>query len=306
MGNKAHRNRKIIMATENKLTSLKTNSSLVQTNKKVYLPCLWPYRLIGNIILLSLLTLFCFGIVIIRSNLVEQKLISLSDYFYKITSSLGFTVDDILVYGRNKTAIEEISNIVNTRRGDNILSLNIRQIKNDIEQLPWVKSATVSRSYLPNILKIRIKERHIQSLWQINNVFYPIDTEGAVIHAEYVPNHPTLLLVGKGAPQNMKNLLKIIDSDKEIYSRIKVATYISERRWNLILDDIENGITVKLPAQDTEEAWQKLLKLNKTQGLLKRKLTIIDLRFKDKVLVRPRKGTNGESLKLDTGNESNI
>lgn len=109
--------------------------------------------------------------VIAKNNLVTQKLNSLSDYFYTLTSYLGFTVDDILVYGRNKTAIEEINNIVNTRRGDNILRLDIRQMKSDLEQLPWVKSATVSRSYLPNLLKITLKERRVRSLWQINNAF---------------------------------------------------------------------------------------------------------------------------------------
>ena len=119
-------------------------------DKRVYLPRLWPYRLIGNVLLLILLGFASVGMVIAKNNLVTQKLNSLSDYFYTLTSYLGFTVDDILVYGRNKTAIEEINNIVNTRRGDNILRLDIRQMKSDLEQLPWVKSATVSRSYLPS------------------------------------------------------------------------------------------------------------------------------------------------------------
>ncbi len=280
-------------------------ASTVILNKKVYLPRLWPYRLLGNIFILVLLGFFCFGIIIIKTNLVEQKLTSLSDYFYGLTTYMGFTLDDILVYGRNKTSLEEINNIVGSHEGDNILRLNLHQIKTDLEQLPWVKSATVSRHYLPNILKIEIKERRVQSLWQINNTFYPIDTEGAVIHAEYIPDRPTLLLVGKGAPEHMQELIHIVGYDKTLYARIKVATYISERRWNLILDDIEDGITIKLPAQDTEQAWKKLIKLNKTQGLLKRKLTIIDLRFKNKVLVKPRKNANGESLKLDMEQESN-
>ena len=86
-------------------------------DKRVYLPRLWPYRLIGNVLLLILLGFASVGMVIAKNNLVTQKLNSLSDYFYTLTSYLGFTVDDILVYGRNKTAIEEINNIVNTRRG---------------------------------------------------------------------------------------------------------------------------------------------------------------------------------------------
>lgn len=270
-------------------------------DKRISLPRLWPYRLIGNILLLVLLGCISIGLIIIRENLVSQQLSSLSDYFYSVTSQLGFTVDDILVYGRNKTAMEEINNIVNTRRGDNILSLNIRQMKTDLEQLPWVKSASVSRSYLPNILKISLKEREISSLWQFNNRFLPIDTEGAVINAEFIPSHPVLLIVGRGAPEHLNELLSVIGNDSEIAPRIKAANFISGRRWDLILDDIEHGITVKMPAEDMELAWEKLLKLNKTKGLLKRKLTIIDLRFANKVLVKPRRMSDEE--RLDTGAE---
>lgn len=275
------------------------------TNQKIYPPFLWPYRLVGNVFLLTALVFFCFGVMVIKNNLVSQQLSSVSDYFYGITSYLGFTVDDILVYGRNKTDIEDINNIVGTNRGDNILKVDIREIKSELEKLPWVKSATVIRNYLPNILKIEIKEKEVKSMWQINNVFYPIDGEGAVINAEYVPSSPTLLLVGKGAPQHMNELLEVITVDEEIYQRIKVANYISERRWNIILDDIENGITVKLPAQDMDKAWKKLLKLNKTQGLLKRKLTIVDLRFENKVLIKTGRSSEGERLKLGSNKESN-
>ncbi len=270
-------------------------------DKRISLPRLWPYRLIGNILLLVLLCCMSIGLIIIRENLVSQQLNSLSDYFYSVTSRLGFTVDDILVYGRNKTSMEEINNIVNTRRGDNILSLNIRQMKTDLEQLPWVKSASVSRSYLPNILKISLKEREISSLWQFNNRFLPIDTEGAVINAEFAPSHPILLIVGRGAPEHLNELLSVIGNDSEIAPRIKAANFISGRRWDLILDDIEHGITVKMPAEDMGLAWGKLLKLNKTKGLLKRKLTIIDLRFANKVLVKPRRMSDEE--RLDTGAE---
>ena len=130
-------------------------------------------------------------------------------------------------------------------------------MKSDLEQLPWVKSATVSRSYLPNLLKITLKERRVRSLWQINNAFYPIDTDGAVIRADFVPSRPVLLIVGRGAPEHLNELLTAVEDDNEVFPRIKVANFISGRRWNLILDDVENGITVKLPAEDMDKAWKK-------------------------------------------------
>jgi len=68
-----------------------------------------------------------------------------------------------------------------------------------------------------------------------------------------------------------------------------VANFISKRRWNIVLDDKEKGITIKLPEENIKKAWKKLLSLNKSVGLLKRKLTIIDLRLKGKVIIRLNK-----------------
>ena len=54
----------------------------------------------------------------------------------------------------------------------------------------------------------------------------------------------------------------------------------------MIFDDVENGIMVKMPEDDLAEAWKKLIKMDKTKGILKRKLTFIDLRLKNRVVVR--------------------
>ena len=69
------------------------------------------------------------------------------------------------------------------------------------------------------------------------------------------------------------------------------------------MDDIENGITVKLPEENVEHAWKKLVKLDQTQGILKRKLTFIDLRLKNKVIVKLGKMTDEERQKLKENNE---
>ena len=134
----------------------------------------------------------------------------------------------------------------------------------------------------------------------------PIDGEGNIIEADYTPDHPILLIVGEGAPENITALMKSITDDQNIFQRIKVANYISGRRWNIVLDDVENGITVKLPEKHIDEAWKKLLKLNTTQGLLKRKLTIIDLRFPNKVIVKLGKMTPEERKKLKDVKERRI
>lgn len=273
---------------------------------RISLPREWPFRLAGNLFLLGVIFMLVSVIITIKTNLIGRKLTDLSTEFYNYSAGLGFKIDDIVITGRDKTAKQDILNALQLSRETNILNLDLRDLQQKVEQLPWVRHAVVKRRFFPNIIQIDIRERQVQSIWQLDHKFRPIDGEGNVIEADYTPDHPILLIVGEGAPENITALMKSITDDQNIFQRIKVANYISGRRWNIVLDDVENGITVKLPEKHIDEAWKKLLKLNTTQGLLKRKLTIIDLRFPNKVIVKLGKMTPEERKKLKDVKERRI
>lgn len=273
---------------------------------RISLPREWPFRLAGNLFLLGVIFMLASVIITIKTNLIGRKLTDLSTEFYNYSAGLGFKIDDIVITGRDKTAKQDILNALQLSRETNILNLDLRDLQQKVEQLPWVHHAVVKRRFFPNIIQIDIRERQVQSIWQLDHKFRPIDGEGNVIEADYTPDHPILLIVGEGAPENITALMKSITDDQNIFQRIKVANYISGRRWNIVLDDVENGITVKLPEKHIDEAWKKLLKLNTTQGLLKRKLTIIDLRFPNKVIVKLGKMTPEERKKLKDVKERRI
>ena len=273
---------------------------------RISLPREWPFRLAGNLFLLGVIFMLASVIITIQTNLIGRKLTDLSTEFYNYSAGLGFKIDDIVITGRDKTAKQDILNALQLSRETNILNLDLRDLQQKVEQLPWVRHAVVKRRFFPNIIQIDIRERQVQSIWQLDHKFRPIDGEGNIIEADYTPDHPILLIVGEGAPENITALMKSITDDQNIFQRIKVANYISGRRWNIVLDDVENGITVKLPEKHIDEAWKKLLKLNTTQGLLKRKLTIIDLRFPNKVIVKLGKMTPEERKKLKDVKERRI
>lgn len=272
-------------------------------DNKVSLPNVWVYRLLGNAFILAFIFLIAFITITIRTNLVSKQMAGLTEEFYTLTTRLGFTLDDIIIEGREKTSPQEVLDIIQLQRGHNIFNIDIHGLKQKIETLPWVKKAIIRRLYYPNILLISLKEREVASIWQIKDRFYPIDTEGNVITADFKPTKPILLIVGEKAPENINELLDIIKDDNDIFPRVKVANYISERRWNLILDDIRTGITIKLPEENVEAAWKKLIKLDKTKGILKRKLTNIDLRLEDKVIFKIEKISKEEREKLKTAKE---
>ena len=258
----------------------------MNAENRIYNPVLWPYRLLGNLLLLCLIALITFVVVMIRHNLVSKHMDSILSEIYETTADNGWGLEDITLEGRVKTRREDILSVIGLNRGDNILEVDLPTVIAKIKTLPWIKDASISRSYFPNLLHIRVVEKNVKSIWQYQNEFYPIDEDGKIIETEFVPQKDLLLIVGEGAPENINALTDIMKSDKELLSRVKAANFISKRRWDLIFDDIENGVTVKLPQNNIKDAWEKLVKLNKTKGILKRKLTFIDLRLKNKVIVK--------------------
>ena len=278
-----------------------TPKPLNMADNKVYLPRQWPQRLLGSLFVLALIVAAASVTVTIKESLVTKQFESWQQDFYELTDKLGFTVDEIVVQGRRRTDKQELMNAIAVSREDNIFEVDVYALQQRLEQLPWVRKAAVKKTFLPNVINITLQEKKVQSLWQISEKFHPIDEDGKVIEADYVPDKPLLLIVGAGAPENINSLLKIIQQDKGIYQRVKVANFISKRRWNLVLDDVRDGITIKLPEDDVEKAWKKLIKLNTTKGILKRKLTILDLRFKGKIGIK----LGNPDMMLNNGRERN-
>ena len=231
-----------------------------------------------------------FTIVVLKNDLVNKKIAETQNLVLDYVGKENFLLNDIIIIGRNRSNLEDISKSINMKLGDNLLKADVVTIKQNLENLPWVRDVEITRSFFPNILKIEIKEKEVLALWQLNEKFYPLDMDGYVIEADYVPSGEVLLVVGpKAAEKFIDFMAKIKELDPKFAERIKVANYISQRRWNIVLDDIKNGVTIKLPEENYEKAWKKLLKLEKTKGILKRKLTIIDLRSEGKVVVKLRK-----------------
>ncbi|MBE6451260.1 MAG: FtsQ-type POTRA domain-containing protein [Alphaproteobacteria bacterium] len=268
----------------NKIIGNNGNKPL-QAKNKVSLPIETPFRIFGLIFLLLLIASVSMIIITVRDSLVDKKVSQLLDEFYQNGLKYGLAIDDIIIEGREKTTKEDLLNAIGLSRENNILDTDLKEIKQKIEQLPWVEKADIKRTYFPNILQVKLYEKEVLALWQNDGKFYPLDMNGKIIDAEYVAHKPILVITGENAPEHIIKLLKITSQNPELNNRIVAAVLFSQRRWNLIFDSFENGITVKLPQDDMQQAWKKFVKINNQYDVLNRKLTIIDLRYKNKVSV---------------------
>ena len=272
--------------------------------KRLYTPREKLPRFLGNLLILALISSVCIIIVTLRDNLIDRQVESLLEAFYDKSAEHGFGIEDILVEGREKTSLEEINAQINLHRGDSLLGVDMKALRENLKTLPWIKDAQIKRTYFPNTIQIRLFEKEVIALWQSGNNFYPVDVDGNLIEAEYTPKHEILVIVGRRAPQKIVELLNLTAQTPDIHKRIKAAVLYGGRRWDIILDNIENGITIKLPEENLQQTWDRFNKINNKHGLLKRKLTTLDLRYPNKLnVIVADSDKNEEAAKSNKGDK---
>ena len=218
-----------------------------------------------------------------ESGIVERSVAAAGEQLLRATASAGLQVDDVLVEGRTRADTELLLAALNVSRGTPMLAFDPVAAKQRLEAIDWVRSATIERR-LPDTIFVRIEERRPMALWQRNGKLVLIDYDGVVVlHDEIDAFGGLPVLVGDSAPKHAPALLALLDREPALKSRVRAASWIGDRRWNLQMD---NGIDVRLPEENPAEAWLRLASLERDHKVLGKDVIAIDLRFADRLVVR--------------------
>jgi cell division protein FtsQ len=219
----------------------------------------------------------------------------------------GFRVDDIFVEGRVKTPRDQLLAALGVSRGDAIFAVDLAAARHRIETIPWVRTAVVERR-LPGQIHLVISERAPIALWQSKGRYFLVDRDGQIV-GDQIDDYPDLpLTVGEGAPDHAAGLVALLGQEPALKARFKAATWIGDRRWNLMLDRTPDGIEVRLPEEHAEEAWHDLARLEADRHLLERQISVVDLRLPDRLVLRaaagPREQADGAKRKNPNGKDA--
>ncbi len=238
------------------------------------------YYFLSKPIIFSLTVIFIIGYFLYSHGYYEQFSSFIEEKEAHFSKSSGLVLKDIYLEGQHHTKDKEIIKVMNVKIGQPLVSLNIRKIKQNLEQLPWIKYAVVDRLY-PSTLSIKVIERKPMALWQYENKLHLIDFTGTVIEESDLKQFSHLLLiVGEDAKSFTDDLVAILDYDQKIAAQVSSAIRIGQRRWNIRL---KNGTEIKLPEHGAENAWKTLINLNKSNNILNSNLQTIDLRIEGKM-----------------------
>ena len=202
-----------------------------------------------------------------------------------VTADAGFGISEIHITGNRRTPYRQILEVLGMQPGQSIFAADLWNAQARLASLDWIASAEIHRRY-PDAIFVTLVEKRPFALWQPpeNSLgdahgdapIVVVERNGKVITSRDVEKFRRLpKLLGAGAPAAAADLVDAVQAHRAIAARIAAYARISERRWNLILDD---GVTVELP----ESGWQKELDslehLIIDNGILERDVTEIDLR----------------------------
>ncbi|HYU44595.1 MAG TPA: FtsQ-type POTRA domain-containing protein [Terriglobales bacterium] len=144
---------------------------------------------------------------------------------FRINSS-----DQIEIAGAQHVAHSQIMEVMGGDIGRNIFFVSLAQRKQQLEQVPWVESASVMR-FVPNRLRVEIHERMPVAFARIGSHVSLIDAGGTLMElppgGKYKYSFPVIAGMNAGEPHStraarMKNyneLVRQLDSDGARYSQ---------------------------------------------------------------------------------------
>ena len=230
---------------------------------------------------------------IIQDHMARAEKVSL-----QASMEAGFVLDEVFVHGRKEASGKDILEALSVERGQPLVNFDPEEARKRVEALGWVEKASVQRK-LPNNIIVKLTERVPVAIWQSADRYVLVDKSGVEISTEDVGRYTHLkVLTGEDAPKHTLDLLHIINQTPELQKRVVGAAWVGDRRWTLHLD---NKISVRLPAENPQQAWRKLALMIQDHDLLSRDIELIDMRQPDRTVIR----MTGSGAKRLLGDEEN-
>jgi cell division protein FtsQ len=217
-----------------------------------------------------------------RSGWLETQTKQASSVLLDLTGKVGFSVQDVLVEGRSQTQKDQILSVLNVQKGTPILTFDPYAALARLETLAWVKGGVVERR-LPQTIFVKLYEREPLAIWQINRQYKLIDNDGHILRDINQDEPLTLpVVVGTGANTHAAEILDQLKEQQLVMNRVQSLVRVSDRRWNLHMD---NQVVVKLPEEPVPMALEQLAKMMTQENILERRVLGIDLRLPDRMIV---------------------
>lgn len=201
-----------------------------------------------------------------------------------MATAAGFTAT-IHVEGVEGQRRKEVVEVVLPDGRSSIVGTSPRTMKDNVESLDWVESATVQRRW-PKTIRVSVQRRDAFAVWQENGTLTVVDAAGERVHGAPPSVYKNLpRIVGAGAGPAAEPVLHALEELPLIRARLAAFVRVGERRWNL---NLKNGMVVMLPEEDPVGAMARLETLHARHGVMDGAYLRLDLRDPVRLVAQPR------------------
>ncbi len=205
--------------------------------------------------------------------------------------------DNIEVTGMQNVTKAQIMEVMGADIGRNIFFIPLAQQKAQLEQIPWVESASVMR-FVPNRLKVEIHERTPVAFARVGPRIFLIDAGGALM--ELPRNHrysfPVILGMNPGEPLSTRaprmkaynELVQELDSGGAHYSQDLSEVDLSDLdNLKVRVNDPAGDVLVHLGSSDFLKRYKIYVSHVQEWRQQFQKLDSVNLRYDNQVIVNP-------------------
>ena len=194
------------------------------------------------------------------------------------------TTPNLIVLGNNyidkKSLIYELKTKLDEGKNSNNLDLisNVLNKKNLIKKFIITKKSN-------NLITIKIEEKNIIGLLNIENNNYLIDEFNNIIETKITPNLFHLpVFIGKNSNKNASVILNLI-KESDINLNYLSFSFVDQRRWNI---NLKNGVKILLPETKVLDTLKLLNKVTSKYNILNGNFIEIDMRIYGKYFLKPK------------------
>ncbi len=205
--------------------------------------------------------------------------------------------DNIEVAGMHSVTKAQIMEVMGADIGRNIFFIPLAQQKAQLEQIPWVESASVMR-FVPNRLKVEIHERTPVAFARVGPRMSLIDAGGTLM--ELTPKHkysfPVILGMNPGEPLSTRTprmkvyaeMVRDLDSGGARYSQDLSEVDLSDLEdVKVRVNDPAGDVLVHLGSSDYLRRYKIFVTHARGWRQQFQKLESVDLRYDNQIIVNP-------------------
>jgi cell division protein FtsQ len=205
--------------------------------------------------------------------------------------------DNIEITGIENVTKTQITEVMGAAIGRNIFFIPLAQQQAQLEQIPWVESASVMR-FVPNRLAVQIHERTPVAFARVGQHIFLIDGGGTLMElsTKHKYSFPVILGMNPGEPISTRAprmkaytaMLRQLDSGGAHYSQDLSEVDLSDLEdVKVRVNDSAGDVLVHLGSSDFLQRYQTFVSHARAWRQQFQKLESVDLRYDNQIIVNP-------------------